>query len=56
LPSIISKPAGVCIHEFKANSQKADSVVPLATSSVAIVCMRSLTRSRPNSITPSMVA
>ena len=56
LPSIITNPAGVCIHEFNASIQKADRVVPPATNNVAMVCVRSLTRSRPNSITPSMVA
>jgi hypothetical protein len=55
-PSIISKPAGVCIHEFSARIQNADSVVPPATSSVAMVCIRLLTRRIPNSMMPRKVA
>ncbi len=56
LPSIISKPAGVCIHEFSARIQNADSVVPPATSSVAMVWVRLLTRRMPNSMMPRKVA
>ena len=52
----MTKPAGVCIHEFRAKIQKADAVVPAATKKVAMVCTRSLTRPRPNSMMPSMVA
>ena len=55
-PLIISKPAGVCIHELSAKIQNAEAVVPAATRNVAKVCTRSLTRSRPNSMMPSMVA
>ena len=33
-PSTISWPAGVCIHEFSARIQNADSVVPKATRKV----------------------
>ena len=55
-PLIISKPAGVCIQEFSARIQTADMVVPAATKKVATVCTRSLTRCRPNSMMPSMVA
>ena len=52
----ITKPAGVCIQEFSARIQKADMVVPNATKKVASVCTFSLTRPRPNSMMPSMVA
>ena len=55
-PLTISKPAGVCIQELRLRIQKADSVVPKATSVVAIKCTRSDTRPRPNSITPRKVA
>ena len=55
-PLTISKPAGVCIQEFSARIQNADAVVPAATRKVAMVCTRSLTRSRPNSMMPSIVA
>jgi hypothetical protein len=53
---MISCPAGVCIHEFSARIQNAESVVPKATRNVAIVCMRSETRRRPNSMIPRKVA
>jgi hypothetical protein len=49
-------PVGVCIHEFRLRIQNALSVVPKATRKVASRCMRSETRSAPNSITPRKVA
>ena len=55
-PLIISKPAGVCIHELRAKIQKAEAVVPKATNQVAKVCTLSLTRPRPNSMMPKKVA
>ena len=55
-PLTISKPAGVCIHEFRLRIQNADSVVPSATSEVAMRCTRSLTRPRPNSMMPRKLA
>ena len=55
-PSRISKPAGVCIQLFSARIQNAEIVVPMHTSSVAMVCMRGLTRLMPNSMIPRKVA
>ena len=55
-PSRISKPAGVCIQEFSASIQKADSVVPKATRKVARVCTRFETRLKPNSMMPRNTA
>jgi len=55
-PSIILKPAGVCIHEFRLRIQNADIVVPRATRDVAIRWTRSLTRPRPNSMMPRKLA
>ena len=55
-PSRSSWPAGVCIQEFSARIQNADSVVPPATSSVASVCTRSDTRPMPNSMIARKVA
>ena len=51
-PLTISKPAGVCIHELSEMIQNALIVVPNATRKVAIKCVRSDTRPRPNNITP----
>ena len=56
LPSTTLTPAGVCIHEFSAMIQNADTVVPNATRKVASVCTRLLTRERPNSMMPRKVA
>ena len=55
-PSRISKPTGVCIHELSAMIQKADRVVPPATSTVASVWMRLETRRKPNNMMPRNAA
>ncbi len=55
-PSRNSKPAGVCIHEFSTRIQKADIVVPKATSTVASVWTQLGTRRKPNSMIPRNVA
>ncbi len=55
-PSRSSKPAGVCIQLLSTRIQNADIVVPKATSTVAMVWMRSPTRSRPNSMMARKVA
>ncbi len=55
-PSRISKPAGVCIQEFSASIQKADSVVPKATRKVASVWTPLDTRLKPNSMMPRKTA
>ena len=54
-PSIIVKPTGVCIQLLRARIQKAERVVPSATSSVAPVCTQAGTVRKPNSITPRNV-
>ncbi len=51
-PSTIAKPAGVCIQEFADRIQNAETSVPTATRRVAMKCMRSPTRSQPNSMIP----
>jgi hypothetical protein len=51
-PLTTSWPAGVCIQEFSARIQNADSVVPKATRKVDSRCTRSLTRPWPNSMIP----
>ena len=56
LPSIILKPCGVCIHEFKTMIQKAERVVPKATRNVARVCTPCDTRLAPNNMMPKKVA
>ena len=55
-PSRISKPAGVCIQEFRTRIQKALIVVPKATRKVASVCTRLETRLNPNSMIPRNTA
>ena len=55
-PSRISKPAGVCIQEFSAMIQKAETVVPKATRKVARVCTRFETRRKPKSMIPMKTA
>ena len=55
-PSRISKPAGVCIHEFRTRIQKADIVVPKATRKVAVVCSQPGTRLAPKSMMPRNTA
>ena len=55
-PLRISKPTGVCIQELSARIQKADSVVPKATATVAKVCTRFETRRKPNSMMPRKTA
>ena len=55
-PSRISNPAGVCIHELSARIQKADAVVPMATSTVASVWTQFATLRKPNSMTPRNTA
>jgi hypothetical protein len=55
-PSWTSWPTGVCIHELRARIQKADTVVPNATTTADITCTHPGTRFMPNSITPRNVA
>ena len=55
-PSRISKPAGVCIHEFSTRIQNALIVVPNATRTVASVCSQPGTREKPNSMIPRNTA
>ena len=50
--SLIEKPAGVCIQEFTARIQNADTSVPAATMPVAVTCRDFETRPMPKSITP----
>ena len=55
-PSIISNPAGVCIHELSTIIQNADRLVPKATNAVDKVCSHGGTRLLPNNMMPRKVA
>ena len=52
MPSRISKPVGVCIQLLAERIQKAEIRVPTATITVAVKCMRRLTRFQPKSMMP----
>ena len=55
-PSTISWPVGVCIQLFAASIQKAEIMVPIATTIAANTCSQRGTRPQPNSMTPRKVA
>lgn len=56
MPSRISKPAGVCIHEFADRIQNEEMKVPTATMTAENRCRPGGTLLRPNSSTPRKAA
>ena len=55
-PSMISYPAGVCIHELSAKIQNEEKSVPTATMAAAKQCAQGGTSLRPNRRTPKKLA
>jgi hypothetical protein len=56
LPSMISKPAGVCIQLLAARIQNAEKSVPTATMIAEARCIHCGTSLRPKSSTPRKAA